>query len=189
MSFNSNGFKEIGKDIFLCKNFISKENAQKLFDLAMSYSEDQWSDKVHHSIAEFHVKELHNYLKVLKERFLDDVVLDEYCYFQKYDIGQHMSDHQDDNKVLKDIEKSKDYKDGMEFNFVNQPVYGIVLYLNKSDGGELYYGEQDITYFPEPGDLVIHSAEKHCLHRSNPIQSGVKICSPTYAYKKIKVPV
>ncbi|NBP55866.1 2OG-Fe(II) oxygenase [bacterium] len=189
MSFDSDGSILLGKDIFLFKNFISEKQASDLFNLAISMDDSFWDNRTYHYTSNTHIKEIEPVIKKLSEKFFGDIILDDACYFQKYHLGGNMGQHQDDNKVLDQIELSKTYKDGTPYKIINQPRYGIVIYLNKVSGGELFYSKQNILYEPYPGDLVIHSAEEHCTHGVNPLKSDVRICIPTYAYSKIKVPL
>jgi hypothetical protein len=55
--------------------------------------------------------------------------------------------------------------------------YGYVMYMNDFEGGELYYPEVGVEYKPESGDLVIHSASKKYRHGVRTVTKG-----PRYAY-------
>lgn len=186
---NTNKFFEIGKDIFLFKSFLNIEEANMLFNIAKNLDDSKWNNQSNLHFTSGAVHEIQFAIERMKEFVSGDIVLDDSCYFQKYLNGQGMGIHQDNNKVLKDIEKSKDYKEGTPYKIVRQPMYGVVLYLNSIEGGEIFYPEQNITYSPMPGDLVIHSAEFHCRHGVNPNKSDLRICIPTYIYKEIKVPI
>ena len=188
MSFISTEFEQIGDGIFLYKNFISKNIAKKLYDLALSQTNWHSSHASAASITD-HEKKIEFIYKKIKNYFYDDVIFDRSCYFQKYEEGQFMGAHQDNNKVLQDIENSKYYTDGVKYKEVNQPIFGTVLYLNKTIGGELIYSIQGISYSPSPGDLIVHEATEKCTHMSSKIIKGNKIVIPGYAYKIIRVPV
>lgn len=190
MGFNSNDFERIGEGIFIYRNFISVAEAKRLYELALSRTNWFSPSKTGASVTDKHEEELEFIYRKMKDYFTSDATLDQYCYFQKYEEGQSMGAHQDDNKVLDDIEKSKNYVDGMNYREVLQPLFGTVLYLNTPEsGGELVYTVQGITYTPKPGDLVIHEADTKCTHMSLEITSGNKVVIPGYAYKTIKVPV
>jgi hypothetical protein len=190
MGFNSKDFDKIGDGIFLYKNFISIDESKKLYDIAMSRTNWFSPSESGASVTTLYEKDLEFVYNKMKIYFDDESILDNSCYFQKYEKGQSMGAHQDDNKVLTQIEKSKDYVLGMDYEDVNQPLFGTVLYLNTPElGGELIYTIQDITYKPSPGDLVVHEADKKCTHMSSKVLKGNKIVFPGYAYKKIRVPV
>lgn len=189
MTFDNSGFEQLGQNIFLYKNFIDSAKAEELLTLALDRSDWKNRDIYGASVTTNHIKELEFITSKLSKRFKNGVILDNYCYFQKYEKDQYMGAHRDDNKVLEDIEKSKLYIDQKKYKEVNQPIFGIALYLNKTDGGNLIYTKQNISYSPNPGDLIVHSATEECTHMSETIKSGVKVIIPLYAYKVIRVPI
>jgi len=190
-NINLEGFETIGDGIFIYKNFLSNEVANNLYNIALSRT--NWQNSSQYGRAPSLTGE-DGELKFLYEKmstcFNTNATLDDYWYFQKYEVGQLMSAHQDNNKVLKHIEKAKTYVEGMEYKRIRQPLFGIVLYLNTPEkGGELIYTEQNITYTPSPGDLIVHEADKKCTHMSAEVTKGIKIVVPSYAYQIIKVPI
>ncbi len=190
-NINLDGFVTIGNGIFLYKNFLSTEVANNLYEIGLSRV--NWQNSSQYGGAPSLTGE-DNDLKFLYEKmkpcFKGDAVLDDYWYFQKYKVGQSMSAHQDNNKVLKHMEKAKTYVEGMEYKKVRQPLFGIVLYLNTpEEGGGLVYTEQNIMYKPMPGDLLVHEADQKCTHMSAEVTKGIKIVVPSYAYQVIKVPI
>jgi hypothetical protein len=190
-NINLDGFETIGDGIFIYKNFLSAEVAENIYNLALL--RENWRNSSKYgggpSISG-EDKDLQFLYHQMSTCFNEDAVLDNYWYFQKYKIGQLMSAHQDNNKVLDDMEKAKTYVEGMEYKEVRQPLFGIVLYLNTpEEGGELVYTEQNITYKPMPGDLLVHEADKKCTHMSAEVTKGIKIVVPSYAYQIIKVPI
>ena len=50
--------------------------------------------------------------------------------------------------------------------------WGMVIYLNEFNGGEIFYPKLNITYKPEPGDLVIHPASSKYEHGTKPVLEG-----------------
>jgi hypothetical protein len=75
-----------------------------------------------------------------------------------------------------------------KFYWAEDKKYGIVVYFNEFEGGEIYYPNQDIEYKPNPGDLIIHSAEEHCLHGVRPVKSDIRYSMSGHIYNMIKVP-
>lgn len=190
-NINLQGFETIGNGIFIYKNFLSADVAENIYNIALSRNNWRNSSKYGGGPS---ISGEDDSLQFLYEQmsicFNGDAILDNYWYFQKYQIGQSMSAHQDNNKVLNDMEKAKTYFEGMEYKEVRQPLFGIVLYLNTPKaGGELVYTEQDIVYKPSPGDLLVHEADQKCTHMSAEVTDGIKIVVPSYAYKVIKVPL
>ena len=186
----------LGQDIYLYKSFISIEESENLFNIAKNTDDSFWNRQTdyqgnltHYSTGWFKEAEF-IYNKMLNMPLVaGDLILDSSVYLQKYHNGQGMGINYDNNKVEKQIENAKLYKNGDRFELIKQPIYGIVVYLNSVEGGELYYESQNIIYRPSPGDMVIHSAEKHCAHGVKPLKSDIRIVFPTMIYKEIKVPV
>lgn len=193
---NTNGATKIGEDIYLYKNFISPQSADELFNIAKNSPAEVWQPqfnsnmKIQHYTTRFFRDAVFIYNK-MKDLPIssDDLILDDSVYLQKYHTGQGMGVHYDNNKLEKQIELAKSYSDMDEFEVVKQPVYGIVVYLNEVDGGELFYENQGIVYSPSPGDMVVHSAEKHCAHGVKPLISDLRIVLPSMIYREIKVPI
>lgn len=193
---NTNGATKIGEDIYLYKNFILPQSADELFNIAKNSPAEVWQPqfdsnmKIQHYTTRFFRDAVFIYNK-MKDLPIssDDLILEDSVYLQKYHTGQGMNVHYDNNKVEKQIELAKSYSDMDEFEVVKQPVYGIVVYLNEVDGGELFYENQGIVYSPSPGDMVVHSAEKHCAHGVKPLISDLRIVLPSMIYREIKVPV
>lgn len=65
-------------------------------------------------------------------------------------------------------------------NFVQ---YGMVLYHNDFNGGDLVYPELGIQYHPEAGDLVIHPGISRYKHEVSPVTGpGNRYVSTTFAF-------
>ena len=79
--------------------------------------------------------------------------------------------HFDAHDFLPIREKAAQLKDGEPFKWADNEKWGLVIYFNDFEGGELYYPTQNIKYKQNPGDLVIHSAEEHCIHEVLPVKS------------------
>jgi hypothetical protein len=196
MMLNTNGSISLGQDIYLYKNFITPESADRLFNIAKNSSPEIWNPQFDLKMNPQHyVTNYFGEAQFIYEAMKDfqlssgDLVLSDSVYLQKYHAGQGMAVHYDNNKVEKQIEIAKNYKDGDEFEVVKEPVYGIVVYLNKVDGGELFYENQGVVYSPSPGDMIIHSAEKHCSHGVNKLISDLRVVYSSMIYREIKVPI
>ena len=193
---NTSGSIKLGEDIYLYKNFIKPESADNLFNIAKNSSEDLWYPQVDSkNDPQHYVTHFFEDAKFIYEAMKDfqlssgDLILSDSVYLQKYHTGQGMGVHYDNNKVEKQIELAKHYSDGDEFEIIKEPVYGIVVYLNKVDGGELFYESQGISYSPDPGDMIIHSAGKHCSHGVNNLISDLRVVYSSMIYREIKVPI
>lgn len=66
--------------------------------------------------------------------------------------------------------------------------YGVVAYLSNFTGGEIIYPNIGITYKPEAGDVVIHSAFTPYEHGTLPVLSGVRYAFSCFATHKDDLP-
>ena len=66
--------------------------------------------------------------------------------------------------------------------------YGVVTYLSDFEGGEIIYPNLGITYKPEAGDVVIHSAFTPYEHGTLPVTSGVRYAFSCFATHKDELP-
>lgn len=187
---NFSDFKKIGNGIYQKKKFLSESEINFLLDSAKKIN--NWCP------VELDKKPMHYYQHCADISFVYDrlklivnypLILDDSVYFQRYTTGQYMAAHRDDNRVLDDIELSKKYKDGDSFKIVRKPEWGIVLYLQKTKGGDVHYPNQNITIEPMPGDLLFHKAQEECTHEVTKLISKERIIIPTYIYTEIKVPI
>lgn len=184
-------FINIGNGIYQQKNFLSEKEIDVI--LASSKKILKWNPTVsnnsyitHYTHFCIDVSIVYDKLKPIVKHPL---ILDDSVYLQKYVTGQGMNVHRDDNKVLDDIELSKKYKDGDNFKIVRKPEWGVVVYLQETEGGDVYYPNQNITIKPMPGDILIHKAQEECMHGVTPLLSNERIVAPTYIYSEIKVPI
>lgn len=117
----------------------------------------------------------------------------------KLETGDFWGEHVDSDQFLhlrklnEEYEKQnelaiQDGKDPLPYKEVNNNVFGMILYFNKADGGEIYYPNQDnFEYSPNPGDLLLHSSEELCRHGVKPVKSGTRYSYSNAIYEKIKV--
>lgn len=66
--------------------------------------------------------------------------------------------------------------------------YGVVAYLSEFTGGEIIYPNLNLTYKPEAGDVVIHSAFSPYEHGTLPVLSGVRYAYSCFATHKDELP-
>lgn len=66
--------------------------------------------------------------------------------------------------------------------------YGVVAYLSEFTGGDIFYPNLGITYKPEPGDVVIHSAFTPYEHGTMPVLSGIRYAFSCFATSKDDLP-
>jgi hypothetical protein len=184
-------FTKIGDEIYVYKNFVSKEELEEINSLILSLNESDWYEE-NKDIKWMLRTENKKILEPIRERIVSvvdsELTVGSNTVFVKMKKGYSWGVHEDDYEFRDVIEKSKNYKDGDPFDIVDVSVYGIVIYFNNFDGGQLYYPEQNLEYKPEPGDMVIHGSGFNCRHGVREILSDVRYSHSNHISKKIKIP-
>ena len=68
----------------------------------------------------------------------------------------------------------------------NYVQFGMVLYHNNFNGGEIVYKYRDVQYKPEPGDLIMHPGTTKYTHYTLPVLPGPnRYVSTTFAFDPI----
>ena len=173
-------------NIFVIKNFIEKEHALTLVELANSASPDDWSnynytDRDEHNEWEDRILLLDQCInftdeknKIVSELFSKikkeiNLILHKDIYeytvmsaIYRSVIGQSMKTHSDDGPSPK-------FK------------YGIVLYLNDDyEGGEIFYPNIGLEFKPEAYSLVLHPAHQAYRHGVKEVSSGTRYSMTTF---------
>jgi hypothetical protein len=181
---NLNNFNQIGEDIYVCKNFLSNEDLLTINNEIDLEKESLWDTKnISKEIKSLII--IHNKIKKIVK---DPYQITNSSTMNILSIGDTWGLHSDNGAFLDVRKQSLLLKEGEEFILKNNNVFGTVTYINDFGGGELRYPNQSIIYKPEPGDLVIHSAEDHCTHEVLKVTSGVRYSYSNGIYEKIKVP-
>lgn len=178
--FLDKGFEKNGEDIYVYKNFISQKNLEILnpildkirinSDYQQHYSETPFDKKITKPI-----EELRFLPHKLKDMFGKEYHVHDRITINVMNVGDFWGQHFDSHDFVPIRELSASLKKEDEYDTVEDSHYGIVAYFNVPEkGGELYYVNQKISYTPNPGDLVVHSAEEHCMHRVNQIWEGYR---------------
>lgn len=183
----------IGIDIFLYKNFLDKEELDIYNNILSSLNEKDWTQANPNINWMWHTDPIPE-IVFIKDK-ISDLILDKELFvgpgnsFVRLLKGAIWGEHSDDYEFREAIEKSKNYKEGDDFLEETVPVYGLIVYFNEFDGGEIYYPNQNVLYHPKPGDLVIHGSGHECLHGVKEVKSEVRYSYSNNIRKKIKVPV
>jgi hypothetical protein len=193
--FLDRGFKKLGQDIYLYKNFLNSiqiNNLIKVFDNVKENSLFQtyligttFENKV-----SVQIKELKPVLSSLKSLIGSSFSLHDNISINVMRKGDFWGQHSDNHDFIEKRKLSLSLNKEDPYQIVQDNKYGIVIYFNEvEEGGELYYSNQDITYVPKPGDMVIHSAEEHCMHGVNEIISGYRYSYSNFLSSDLKVPI
>lgn len=167
-------------NIFVIKNFIDKENAELLVQLAKKSSPDEW--------ANYNYTDRHE-----NDEWEDRILLLDRCSnfnIKEKEIVSNMFD-----KIKKEIGSilKKDIYEYVGFNTIYRSLvghfmkthhdqglgvkfkYGIVLYLNGDyEGGEIFYPNVGIEFKPEAYSLVLHPAHEAYRHGVKKVTSGTR---------------
>jgi hypothetical protein len=184
-------FTKIGDEIYVYKNFISDEELEEINSFILSLSEDDWYEQ-NKDIKWMLRTDDKKILGPIRDRIVsladEDMTVGSNTAFVKMKKDYSWGVHEDDYEFRDVIEKSKSYREGDPFESVDISAYGIVIYFNNFDGGEIYYPEQNIEYKPKPGDMVIHGSGFNCRHGVKKILSDVRYSHSNHISKKIKIP-
>lgn len=167
-------------NIFVLKDFISKEEQKKLLYIAKNATEEEWSKYNYTERDEYNEWEdrilllnkcslfdkenketvLKIYERIKKEiNFILNKEIYEYIGFEtiyRSLTGQFMKTHHDQGL-------------GVKFK------YGVVLYLNDDyKGGEIFYPNANLELKPESCSLVLHPAHEAYRHGVKEVTSGVR---------------
>lgn len=181
---NLNNLNQIGEDIYVCKNFLSNEDLLTINNEINLKKEDLWDTKNRSK----EIKSLTIIYNKIKKIVKDPYHTTNSSTMNILSIGDTWGLHADNADFLDTRKQSLLLKNGEDFILKNNNIFGLVVYINDFGGGELNYPNQSITYKPQAGDFVIHSAEEHCSHKVLKVTSGVRYSYSNAIYEKIKVP-
>jgi len=189
---NLKNMTQLGIDIYLYKNFLSKEEIDFYNKIILSIEEKDWHQANPEINWIWHTDPVPEVLEIkdkISKLFSEDLFIGPGNSFVRLLKGAVWGEHSDDYEFKEIIEKSKNYKEGDSYTEETVPVYGLIVYFNNFEGGQIYYPKQNVTYHPKPGDLLIHSSLEHCLHGVKEVKSDVRYSYSNNIRKKIKVPV
>jgi hypothetical protein len=182
-------FTQLGDEIYVYKNFVSEEELKNINEFLLSLHDRDWLE-TNKDIKWMLRAEGQKLLTPIRERIVglsdSDMTVGPNTVFVKMKKGYSWGIHSDDYEFTEIIEKAKSYQEGDEFDLVDLSVYGIVVYFNSFEGGEIFYPEQNIEYHPMPGDMVIHGSGFKCRHGVKEILSDVRYSYSNHISKKIK---
>ena len=170
MLFDKFNIKNIEDGIFAVNNFISEDECKKIVETLKSAKYTVRKDNI--LVYELNEESLSqsNFIEnKIKENISDPLLIKEggfNCILQ----GNSMSKHND--------------LDGFDHrNFSKK--YGVVLYLNNFDDGEINYPKLNVSYHPSPGDLLVHKS--YIEHEVLKVNSDSRYTYTSYLWSKKNV--
>lgn len=186
-------FRKLGEDIYVCNYFLSGKEIE-FYDEVINAIDPKlgWQKNIDHkwfnNKISFEIKEFDSLMWKVKETFKNDFTVNEHRCLNRLLDGDEWGVHSDDHDFRAIKELSLSYTEGQPYELVKYSVYGLIVYFNDFEGGELYYPNQGLIYKPLPGDMVLHSSAEHCKHGVAKVISGPRYSYSNNLSKYIKVP-
>lgn len=188
MNFDSLGFTKLGDEIYVYNNFVSKEECERIVSLADSFTDKAWHEIGEGRTSSVSLTEIEKINARLSSMIGPELNLGRNCSIVRTPTGVGWGEHSDDHDFQHISEAASKYVEGEPFDVVENSLYGVVIYFNDFEGGEIYYTTQGIEYKPKPGDLLIHSSKKHCAHGVRPVKSKFRYSHSNHISNFVKVP-
>lgn len=189
--FNKEIFEEIGNEIYVYKNFLSKEFCENLVNEIEKIDDDQW-DLIGESGRYFSKPGTVNF-EPIYEKIISTIGLEEGFSINhgsralKMIKNSYMAPHADNIEYDSLAKQAEEYVEGEPYELRENTNYGMVIYLNDFEGGELEYTQQNVIYKPSIGDFVIHSAKEHCTHGVKTVLSEVRYSYSNNIFNSVKI--
>lgn len=183
---NNPNFKKISdQEIWVYENFLTPEEATKIYEVAKGLDESAWQSKEvnDHTIdwyngrTSIRVAELTDLRKKI-ESLVQGYTVTPGDSFARLFPGDTMHEHEDScgDEGTTDTDMN---------GTCAITEYGAVVYFNDDfEGGELYYPALSLSHPPKSGDLVIHGSR--IRHGIAEVKKGIRYSFPTFLYKEVK---
>ena len=192
--FLSKGFEKLGEDIYVYPNFISEDELNLIVPMLDSarinseYNSHFIGTGFENRITN-QIEELRFLPNKIKNIFGKEYIVNPNITINILSVGHDWGEHYDSHDFIQLRKLAETLKEGEEYKTLQDSHYGLVVYFNTpEEGGELVYTHQDIVYRPNPGDLVVHSAEENCTHKVNAVAKGYRYSYSNYLGVALKVP-
>jgi hypothetical protein len=186
----NNNFEKFGENIFVYKNFLSKEEISSILNSVQKFDDSEWSETGGSHVVSPWIETIEFVSDRIKENIPEPLEPHgRVACVVRMKKGGYWGEHVDNYDHEGVVDKADLYVEGMDYEEKKITEYGIIIYLNNDFvGGELYYPNQDLVYTPNPGDLVIHAAKEECRHGVKEITDGVRYTITSSVYKTVRVP-
>jgi hypothetical protein len=169
-------YKKIEKNIHVLKNFTTEEERIFFIQIAENASKKDWekdprkwwNNKImfigEKNFENEHVKNIYKRINDLFDNQQKENFLGGLHTVHRMQPGESMFPHSDNPSGV-----GVDYK---LIGLTNYVIFGMVLYHNDFNGGEIYYKHLGISYKPEKGDLLMHPGSIKYSHGTRPVLPG-----------------
>lgn len=187
------GFQQLGNEIYVYKSFLSSEEVNQYKSIIDIYVENNlWDNGMDHPFFKgrvtSNIPELEKVRKKMIDIFEPEYKVGPNISASVLRTGDHWDLHFDAHDFMEKREISATVKDGDPFILIDDSKYGTVIYFNEFEGGNLFYPTQNISYHPEPGDLMLHSSEEFCLHGVSEVIKGPRYGLSGHLSQPMKFP-
>jgi len=195
MFHNHPSFEKLGNDIYVFHNFLSNKELNHLQKFIKANERLLWNykgeDIAYHKFSAYTVEVdfIYNKLMAWLSIYSPENYVKKNNSIIKLRKGETWSLHADNHDYLELRKKASKYKEGSEFTLEDNNIWGLIVYLNDFEGGEVFYPRQNLTIKPLPGDLILHSSDEHCEHEVLEVLSEARFCYSNAIFEKIKVPI
>lgn len=187
---NHPNYHMVEKNIHVIKNFTTQEERDFFIKIAEQGTPEQWNkdkrfwwNKKILFVGDENLENQHilNISGRIKELFEDENE-------KKYSYGGLASVHR-----MKPGEKMFEHSDNpsgfpLGYNssdLTNFVIFGMVLYHNDFNGGDVHYRYLNLSYKPEAGDLLMHPGSFKYTHKTKPVLEGPnRYISTMFIYDK-----
>lgn len=179
---NHPNYYQVEENIHVIKNFTTQDERDWFVSIAESKTDEEWdkdkrewwNKKIAYVGDDNLVNPiLQDVLKRIRDLFDDDKE-------EKWSIGGMLAVHR-----MKPGEKMFSHSDNPSGTdgTTNYVQFGMVLYHNDFNGGEIKYDNLGIVYKPEAGDLLMHPGTTKYTHSTLPVLDGPnRYISTTFAF-------
>jgi len=170
MLFDNLDTKKISDDIFVVKNFILQDECESIVNILNASEYTVRKDNIFVYNMTKDLTESSNFIENKIKENISLPLMIKPGGFNCISKGNLMSKHND--------------LDGFDHkNFSKK--YGVVLYLNNFEGGEINYPKENISYHPQAGDLIAHRS--YLQHEVLEVKSNYRYTYTSYLWSEKNV--
>ena len=187
--FNSSkeDFEIIADGILLYKNFINKEQCDKIVKTAESIKDNLWVERNWYKCTKKQIRDLLSVHEQIKYILKKDFYLGENLSLVKFVKGQTWNLHKDNHDSLHILEANSNIKEGEVVYPAEYTTHGVIFYFNEYEGAEISYPEIGIKYKPEKGDMLVHRSD--IAHEVLALESDIRYTHSNKIFVYLDVPL